>query len=55
MKKTIATTMRAYEKVIMFYNIKYNYDITNGTVKEQKEYNSALNIWDQLKVKYDLI
>jgi hypothetical protein len=52
-KKEITRIMRSYEKVIGFYNSKYNFDISNGTEKEQKEYNSALNIWDQLKAKRD--
>lgn len=51
--KEIERIMKKYEKIIMFYNRKYNYDITLGTKKEEKQYLSALNIWDQLKSKRD--
>lgn len=41
--------MHRYEKVINWYNKKYNYNVPDSI----KEYHSALNIWDQLKIKRD--
>ena len=54
--KDATRIMNSYGKVINFYNKKYNYNIEEeGTEKEIKEYNSAINIWDQLKAKRDVL
>lgn len=47
--KQITGIMNRYEKLINWYNKKYNFDVPANI----KEYHSALNIWDQLKTKRD--
>jgi hypothetical protein len=53
--KDVTRIMNVYERKINYFNKKYSFDITKGTTKEQKEYESALNIWDQLKAKRDFL
>lgn len=53
--KEITRMMKSYERVITWYNKKYNFNISLASPKEQKEYNSILNIWDSLKAKRDLL
>lgn len=47
--KQVTATMIRYEKLISWYNRKYNYDVPTTC----KDYHSALIVWDQLKVKRD--
>ncbi len=45
--------MNRLEKLIAFYNNKYQFDISKGSINEQKEYNLAVKMWDAFKVKRD--
>lgn len=47
----VTRMMRSYEKVINWYNKKYNFEVP----KTETQYYSALNIWDTLKSKRDLL
>ncbi len=51
--KDITRMMSNLEKVINWFNKKYNFEMELATDKEQKKYNSALSNWDFLKVKRD--
>lgn len=53
--RSITTTMRAYERVINFYNRKYNYEMEQAKPKEIKQYEASIRIWDFLKAKRDQI
>lgn len=45
--------MNKYEKIINWYNRKYNYNIEAGTAKEQKEYASMQRAWGFARTKRD--
>lgn len=45
--------MRNIEKIINWYNKKYNFQMNQASAKEQKEYNCLLERWDFLKAKRD--
>lgn len=51
--KDITRMMISTEKLINFYNKKYNFEIENASAKEQREYKSALERWDFMKSKRD--
>ena len=51
--KQLTSLMNKYEKVIMWYNRKYSFEIKNGTAKEQKEYAAMQNAWGFAKTKRD--
>lgn len=51
--KQITFLMNKYEKIIMWYNRKYNFEISKGTPKEQKEYASMQNAWEIARSKRD--
>lgn len=53
--KELNRIINSFEKVINWYNKKYNFDIAKATHKEQKEYYSNINVWDTLKVKRDYL
>lgn len=52
---TATRLMIKYEKIIVWYNKKYSFDMSNATPKEQKEYNMMLNAWDGMKAKRDAL
>lgn len=49
----ITRIMNSFEKMINWYNKKYNFDISKAPAKQQKEYNMYLRLWDELKAKRD--
>jgi hypothetical protein len=51
--KDVTRIMHKIEKIISFYNRKYNFKIENATDKERREYESLLKQWDVLKSKRD--
>jgi hypothetical protein len=51
--KKITSFMLKDEKIINWYNKKYNFDITTAPVKDQKEYAARLASWDMWKSKRD--
>lgn len=51
--KDITRMMRTYERIVSFYNNKYQFDISKAPAKDQKKYSSALNSWDFMKSKRD--
>ena len=52
----ITSSMIRFEKLINFYNRKYNFDTeTLGTEKEKKDYSMSIKLWDALKRKRDSI
>jgi len=51
--KQIESLMFKTEKLINWYNKKYNFDMSLASAKEVKEYESALKSWDNLKTKRD--
>jgi len=53
--KTITLLMAQTERLISWYNKKYNFDMSLASAKEVKEYESALQRWDNLKSKRDLV
>lgn len=52
-QKEITRMMRNIEKVINWYNKKYNFAIETASQKEQNEYNALLQRWDFMKAKRD--
>lgn len=51
--KDIERMMFKTEKLINWYNKKYNFDMSLASAKEVKEYESALKNWDFMKAKID--
>ena len=49
--KDVTRIMQTYERTINWYNKKYNFNVP----ATEKQYHSALSIWDTLKVKRDLL
>jgi hypothetical protein len=49
--RQITGMMNRLEKVIAWYNKKYNFQVP----ATEKQYHSAINVWDQLKVKRDIL
>jgi hypothetical protein len=49
--KDVTRIMKTYERTINWYNKKYNFDVP----ATEKQYHSALSIWDTLKAKRDLL
>lgn len=45
--------MNNLEKIIHFFNRKYNFEIEKAPKNEQKAYSNLLARWDNLKVKRD--
>ena len=53
-KIQILKSMLRLEKMIAYYNNKYNFDVeNNGSINEIKEYNLALKCWDGYKQRYN--
>jgi hypothetical protein len=53
--KDITRLMNKTEKLINWYNKKYNFQMENASAKEVKEYEGAIQRWDFLKAKRDLL
>lgn len=51
--KKITSFMLKDEKIISFFNKKYNFDMDNAPVKDQKDYEARLQSWDMWKEKRD--
>ena len=51
----ITRLMIKTEKLINWYNKKYNFEMRSASEKEVKEYESAIQNWDFLKTKRDLL
>lgn len=51
--KQITSLMLKNEKIISWYNRKYNFDMSSASPKEVKEYESKLAQWDFMKQKRD--
>jgi hypothetical protein len=49
--KQVTGIMKTYERIINWYNKKYNFEVPAN----EKQYHSALQIWDTLKAKRDLL
>lgn len=49
--KSITSSMLRFEKVINWYNKKYNFEVP----ATQKQYFMALNCWDALKSARDIL
>jgi hypothetical protein len=49
----ITSLMNKYEKIIMWYNRKYNFDMSLAKPKEQKEYASIQSAWEFARTKRD--
>lgn len=49
--KDVTRIMQTYERTINWYNKKYNFNVP----ATEKQYYSALSIWDTLKAKRDLL
>lgn len=54
--KKLTSMMRREERLINYYNTKYEYQIEEeASPKEQAEYQGALNRWDAAKQHRDLL
>lgn len=53
--KNVTAMMNRYEKLIAYFNNKYEYNIENASEKEAKEWRSALNVWDRAKITRDTL
>ena len=51
----ITRAMHRLEKIISYYNKKYDYDLNNAANKERAEYNSAIVRWDVMKAHRDIL
>jgi hypothetical protein len=51
----ITAKMHQLEKLIQYFNKKYDYEIEEATKKDKSEWNLALELWDTMKRKRDLI
>jgi hypothetical protein len=49
----MTSLMHKSEQVIMWYNKKYSFDMSNAKPKEQKEYTMHQNLWEQTRTKRD--
>lgn len=49
----ITSAMRSYERVINWYNRKYNYNMEAAPEKDRKDYEAKQSVWDYLKGKRD--
>jgi hypothetical protein len=49
----ITSLMNKYEKIIMWYNRKYNFDMSLAKPKEQKEYEAMQRSWEFARTKRD--
>ena len=45
----VTSAMLRTEKLINWYNTKYNFDMTKATQKQQREYRTCLTMWDTFK------
>ena len=53
--KDITRLMIKTEKIINWYNKKYNFQMESASAKEIKQYEGAIKTWDFLKAKRDLL
>ena len=51
--KDVTRMMINIEKLINWYNKKYNFEIEKASEKEQKEYSDLMSRWDFMKAKRD--
>ncbi len=51
--KDVTRMMNNIEKILAFYNKKYNFDMDKAKPKEQKEFKCLTERWDFMKVKRD--
>jgi len=51
--RQITAMMHRAEKLIAFYNRRYNFDIDAAKPAEQVEWRSALARWDAMKIQRD--
>ena len=49
----VTAMMHRAEKLIAYYNNKYNYDMELAPINERAEWNSALELWDVAKANRD--
>lgn len=53
--KGFTSVMRTHERIINFFNKKYDYDMDKATDKDRREWQRSLDTWDGLKVNRDTL
>jgi U3 small nucleolar ribonucleoprotein component len=49
----MTSLMNKAEKIIMWYNRKYNFDMSLAKAKEQKEYSNMQELWERVRTQRD--
>lgn len=53
--KDITSAMRRAEKLISFFNHKYDYNMALASDSDKKQWRMALGRWDTFKIHRDII